>query len=208
MTKAKICGIMDYEELDFALSAGADAVGFVVEIEESRHCISALSAREMIKRVPIFVKSVVVVSPANIDEAEVLAKKTGADILQLHGDLELEDLIALKDRVPQKLIRAVPAGSENSRSLALVADAILFDTFKDGVLGGTGKTHDWNSSSMLARDLKVPVILAGGLNPLNVSEAIKKVRPYAVDVSSGVETEGRKDPLKIMSFIKEVRGCP
>lgn len=208
MTRVKICGIMNPTELDYALSMGADAVGFVVEIENSRHCISAMDAREMIKRVPVFVKSVAVIAPKDVDEAENLAKKTGADLLQVHGDLELKDLIALKDRTSQKLIAAVPAGSVEAYSLSLVADAVLLDTFKNGVLGGTGEIHDWSQSAAMVKDLKVPVILAGGLSPLNVGEAIKRVRPYAVDVSSGVETSGRKDPSKIMAFIQEVRACP
>lgn len=199
---------MNPTELDYALSMGADAVGFVVEIENSRHCISAMAAREMIKRVPVFVKSVAVIAPRDVDEAEGLAKKTGSDLLQVHGDLELKDLIALKDRIPQKLIAAVPAGSVEAYSRSLVADAVLLDTFKNGVLGGTGEIHDWSQSAAMVKDLKVPVILAGGLSHLNVGEAIKRVRPYAVDVSSGVETSGRKDPSKIMAFIQEVRACP
>jgi phosphoribosylanthranilate isomerase len=88
-----------------------------------------------------------------------------------------------------------------------VADAILLDTFKDGELGGTGIVHDWSLSAILAKELRVPVILAGGLNALNVGEAIRTVRPYAVDVSTGVETNGRKDREKVESFIKEVRSC-
>jgi phosphoribosylanthranilate isomerase len=199
---------MNPTELDYALSMGADAVGFVVEIENSRHCISAMAAREMVKRVPVFVKSVAVIAPRDVDEAEGLAKKTGSDLLQVHGDLELKDLIALKDRISQKLIAAVPAGSVEAYSRSLVADAVLLDTFKNGVLGGTGEIHDWSQSAAMVKDLKVPVILAGGLSPLNVGEAIKRVRPYAVDVSSGVETSGRKDPSKIMAFIQEVRACP
>lgn len=208
MTRVKICGLMNQTELDYALTAGADAVGFVVEVEKSRHCISATAARDLIKRVPVFVKSAAVISPRNIEEACDLAKKTRADILQLHGDLELKDLIALKDRIYQRLIVAVPAGSEEAYSLSLVADAVLLDTFKNGMLGGTGETHNWDQSAAMAKDLKIPVILAGGLSPLNVAEAIKKVQPYAVDVSSGVETDGRKDLSKMMSFVQEVRACP
>ena len=111
--------------------------------------------------------------------------------------------------VPQKIIAAVPARSDNIREirdLSTAADRSL-DTFKDGQLGGTGVAHDWNMSASIARDIKVPIILAGGLNPINVAEAIKTVRPYAVDVSSGVETEGRKDLKKVAAFVKAVRAC-
>ncbi len=88
------------------------------------------------------------------------------------------------------------------------ADAVLLDTLANGKLGGTGAVHDWNKSAKIVEGLKVPVILAGGLNPGNVAAAIEKVRPYAVDVSSGLETGGKKDPQKILSFVREVRACP
>ena len=200
MTRAKVCGIMSKTDLESAISGGADAVGFIVEIDGSRHRISADAARDLIMKVPVFVKSVAVIAPDSVDEAVALAHETGADLLQIHGTLGLKDLTALKARVPQKIIAAAPAGSNLEpkfiRGLSMAADAVLLDTFKDGKLGGTGATHDWNMSASIARDLKAPVILAGGLNPSNVTEAIRTVRPYAVDVSSGVETGGQKDPEK------------
>ncbi len=198
---------MNESDLECALSEGADAVGFIVEVEGSRHRISAEAAKDMITGVPVFVKSVAVIAPHSIEDAELLAKNTGADILQIHGTLGLKDLIALKDRISQKLIAAVPAGSDDAYSLGLVADAVLLDTFKDGQLGGTGAVHDWDMSASIARDLKAPVILAGGLNSSNVAEAIGKVRPYAVDVSSGVETCGRKDAEKVAAFVRAVKTC-
>jgi phosphoribosylanthranilate isomerase len=199
---------MNEKELDCAISGGADAVGFIVEVEGSRHKISADDARELIKLVPVFTKSVAVIAPNSPEEAALLAKKTGADLLQVHGTLEPEEIKELKKRVHQKVIVAVPPGVEAHR-MAAVADALLLDTLKDGKLGGTGAVHDWSISAAIARDLRVsvPVILAGGLNPSNVGEAIRTVRPYAVDVSSGVETAGRKDQKKVESFVREVRSC-
>ncbi len=211
MTRAKVCGIMSKSDLESAISGGADAVGFIVEIEGSRHMISVEAARDMIMKVPVFVKSVAVIAPNSVDEAAELAHKTGADLLQIHGSLGPKEIIALKARVSQRIIAAAPAGSDNIHNilgLSTAADAVLLDTFKDGQLGGTGATHDWNLSASIVRDLKAPVILAGGLNPSNVIEAIKTVRPYAVDVSSGVETEGMKDPEKVAAFVKAVRACP
>lgn len=210
MTRAKVCGIMSKSDLESAISGGADAVGFIVEIIGSRHRITAEAARDLIMKVPLFVKSVAVIAPGSLDEAVDLAHKTSADLLQIHGPLGLKDLVALKTMVPQKIIAAVPARSDNIREirdLSTAADAVLLDTFKDGQLGGTGVAHDWNMSASIARDIKVPIILAGGLNPINVAEAIKTVRPYAVDVSSGVETEGRKDLKKVAAFVKAVRAC-
>lgn len=197
---------MNELDLNCAIAGGADAVGFIVEVEGSRHRISAVDARELIERVPVFTKSVAVIAPHCPEEAVLLAKKTGADLLQVHGTLEPEEIRELKKRVDQKVIAAVPPGIEAHR-MAGAADAILLDTLKNGKLGGTGAVHDWSVSAILARDLRVPVILAGGLNPSNVGEAIRTVKPYAVDVSSGVETAGRKEQKKVESFVREVRSC-
>jgi phosphoribosylanthranilate isomerase len=206
VTRVKVCGIMNEQELDCAISGGADAVGFIVDVERSRHRISAEDARELIQKVPVFTKSVAVIAPDSIEGAVFLARKTEADILQVHGTLGADEIKALKKRVLQKVIVAVPPGMD-AHSMDGVADAVLLDTVKDGKLGGTGIVHDWSVSAILAKELKVPVILAGGLTPSNVGEAIRTVKPYAVDVSSGVETDGRKDLKKIESFIGEVRSC-
>ena len=206
MTRVKVCGIMNEKDLDCAIAGGADAVGFIVEVEDSRHRISAEDASELIKLVPVFTKSVAVIAPNSPEEAVLLARKTGSDLLQVHGTLEPEEIKELKKRVHQKVIAAVPPGVEAHR-MAAAADAVLLDTFKDGKLGGTGAVHDWSVSAAVARDIQIPIILAGGLNPSNVGEAIRTVKPYAVDVSSGVETAGRKDPKKVESFVREVRSC-
>jgi phosphoribosylanthranilate isomerase len=208
LTKVKICGIMNLQELDYALSAGADAVGFVVEIGASRHSISAQEAMNLIKHVPIFVKSVAVIAPGNVLEAESLAKKTAAEILQIHGLSNPEELAKIRSRVHQRLIASLSPESQDALAFDKVADAILLDTLKEGMLGGTGKTHNWIASACLAERLNHPVILAGGLNSKNVGDAIRTVRPYAVDVSSGVEADGKKNLEKIESFIKKVRQCP
>ncbi len=206
MTRVKICGIMNEQDLNCAISGGADAVGFIVEVEGSRHRISAEYARELIRKAPVFIKSVAVIAPDSSEDAALLAQKTGADILQIYGAIGPDEIKTLRKRVPQKVIAALPPGEE-ARRLAEVADAVLLDTFKDGKLGGTGAVHDWSVSATLARELTVPVILAGGLNPSNVRDAIRTVRPYAVDVASGVETNGIKDQKKVESFIREVRSC-
>ena len=210
MTRVKICGLMSRQDLDYALAAGADAVGFVVEIKSSRHCLSAAEAADLIRRVPIYTKSVAVINPRDIDGAVRLAHETGAEALQVHGSLSPGDMAELKGRVSQKLIAAVAAkaGGEEARRYEAVADAVLLDSMVGGTLGGTEMVHDWLVSAEIAASLKIPVILAGGLYPGNVGEAIERVKPYAVDVSSGVETEGRKDPARVRSFLQAVRACP
>jgi len=206
VTRVKVCGIMNEKDLDCAIAGGADAVGFIVEVEDSRHRISAEDASELIRLVPVFTKSVAVIAPNSPEEAVLLARKTEADLLQVHGTLEPLEIKELKKRVHQKVIAAVPPGVEAHR-MAAAADAILLDTFKDGKLGGTGAVHDWSVSAAVARGIQIPIILAGGLNPSNVGEAIRTVKPYAVDVSSGVEIAGRKDQEKVESFVREVRSC-
>jgi len=210
MTRIKVCGIMDRDDLTYAVQAGADAVGFVVEIEDSRHCLSAEEAADIIRRVPVYTKSVAVIHPENVNDAVRLAEHTGEDVLQLHGSLAPCDLEVLKGRVHQKLVAAVAVddGGREAKSYEMAADSVLLDSMVDGKLGGTGRVHDWDKSAEIVRSLKVPVILAGGLDPGNVARAIKRVRPYAVDVSSGTETAGRKDPVKINSFVQKVRACP
>lgn len=207
MTRVKICGLKDGLDLEGALQAGADAVGFIVEIEQSRRCISASAARELIEMVPPFVASVAVIHPRDLDDALRLAEDTGADLLQIHSRLKREELRRLRDSVSQRIIIACRAEGDEALQMAPLADAILLDTCKNGVLGGTGETHDWNLSARLVRELKVPVVLAGGLGPDNVCQAVRTVRPHAVDVASGVEVEGRKDRGRMEQFVEQVRSC-
>lgn len=220
MTRIKICGIKNGVDRDCAVFAGADAVGFVVEIPRSRRNISREMARSLIKDIPPFTSSAIVIEPESVKEAAELALETGADVIQVHGTLGTEELKTLKDMIHQRIVAAVgvdPRGMEVTKSidvarkLAKVADALLLDTF-NGKFGGTGEVHDWEFSATLVKELDIPVILAGGLSPTNVAEAVRKVKPYAVDVSSGVETDGRKDGKKdcekIRNFIKEVKSCP
>jgi phosphoribosylanthranilate isomerase len=210
VTRIKVCGIMNRAELMQAVFAGADGVGFIVEIDSSRHRLSAQEAAELIKQVPLFTKSVAVIAPEDVESAVQLAELTGADVLQVHGSLSAAEMAELRGRVAQKLIATVAAGSNLNeiRNYAASADAVLLDSVAQGKLGGTGAVHDWNKSAAIVESLKVPVILAGGLNPGNVAAAIEKVRPYAVDASSGLETCGKKDSQKILSFVREVRACP
>lgn len=211
MTRAKICGIRDPGARDAAVASGADAVGFVVEIPRSRRSIGRKEAKSLIRGLPPFVSSVVVMEPKSAAEAASIALDTGADVLQVNGTLAAEDLSTLREMVAARLVATVPAvpgALEEARRIAEVADALLVDSQEGGKLGGTGAVHDWNLSADLVEAVGAPVVLAGGLSPENVAEAIRAVGPYAVDVSTGVETEGIKDPAKIAAFLREVRCCP
>lgn len=207
MTRVKICGLTDEDELRCALNAGADAVGFIVDIERSRHRISVDEARKLIGLVPPFTTSVAVVEPTGVEDAVRLAEYLESDALQIHGRLSAEEIAELRGCVSQRIIVAVPPGSEKGVEMSRVADAILVDTPVSGGLGGSGRTHDWSLTARMRSMLCAPLILAGGLRPENVVDAIDAVKPYAVDVSSGVETNGRKDPVKVAEFVRRVRSC-
>lgn len=198
--KVKICGIRDASTARAAVEAGADALGFVfapgprrVEREVVRSICSALPP--FVSRVGVFVNA-----PAGL--VEETADYCGLDILQLHGDETPEYCRSLK----YKVIKAFRV--RDAASLAEIKHyhcaAVLLDSYVPGVPGGTGRCFDWSLARELASSR--PVILAGGLNPENVKQAVDTVGPYAVDVSGGVETGGKKDHEKIRMFIQRSRG--
>jgi phosphoribosylanthranilate isomerase len=164
--------------------------------------------------------------PENSSRALELIEKVRPDIVQIHSMLSLPELEIIKEKTDIPIIKtlSVPAKDETSGEKVenstlifdlleqvnlleetAVADSILLDTGKSGKPGGTGCVHDWNLSRRIADETRLPIILAGGLRPENVQEAIRAVSPYAVDTASGVEACGEKDALKIKSFIEEVR---
>jgi len=213
--RVKICGITREEDLAVAVAAGADAVGFVVGVPSSPRNISLKKAEKLIRLVPIFVKSVLVTVPKSINELQTY-EKLSPDAIQIHGE-NLPDTSTLRGKLPNTpLIRAINANPMNALEVASEAsklfDAILLDSSTCGRYGGTGIVHDWNLSKRVKQVIRPkPLILAGGLNPENVKDAIHTVQPYAVDVCTGVESRpGFKDPEKVLAFIenvKEVRIC-
>ena len=210
--RVKICGITRKEDLDAAVAAGADAVGFVVGVASSPRNIALEKAEKLIRQVPPFVKSVLVTVPKSIDEFETY-EKLNPDAIQIHGE-NLHAAASVRLKFPNiQLIGAVNA--QRAKDLNIIArasklfDAILLDSFADGRYGGTGVVHDWKLSKRFKQVIHPkPLILAGGLNPENVAEAVRTVQPYAVDVSSGVEQQpGIKSHKKIVEFIKNAKRC-
>ncbi len=203
MTKVKICGITNKEDALIAINYGADAIG-VVNVKESKRFVDLNKARGIFDALPIFVSKVVVSMPESIEEALEISK-TRANYIQLHGDETVDFVRELKEKTNLGIIKKISVDEnslENSKRYSRVADAILLDTRVRGLSGGTGKTHDWDISRKIVESIRKPVILAGGLNPGNLKEAIEKVRPYAVDTSSGVESRpGKKDKRKVEQFI-------
>jgi len=200
VVRVKICGITRAEDALAAVRLGADAVGFNFW-PGSRRYLTPAAARAIASRLPPFVTTVGVF--VNQPEAEVLgiAEEAGLQVLQLHGD-EPPDLCA---RLPLPVVKAihVDAVKTLSKLLSYEVSAFLLDTPSRGH-GGTGQPFDWSLAEGVSE--VAPVILAGGLDPENVAEAIRTVRPYAVDVASGVESSpGVKDVAKMARFIARVR---
>jgi phosphoribosylanthranilate isomerase len=205
--RVKICGITRPEDLAEAVAAGADAVGFLVGVPSSPRNLTLKRAEKLLSQVPIFVDSVVVTAPHSVEDLVEICERLKPTTIQIHGkeQLETSEICGrIKDTRLIKTIYVKPSSLnkttiEDSKNF----DAILLDSFTRGQYGGTGKVHDWALSRQIREAVApTPVILAGGLNPENIKEAILTVQPYAVDVASGVELRpGIKDPKKIRAFI-------
>ncbi len=209
--RVKICGITREQDLVAAVDAGADAVGFVVASPLSPRNLTYERAKDLIKNVPVFVDSVVVTVTSNVDELIRICNTLRPSALQIHGN-NLPDAEKLRSMLPGiRLIKAINVreilDAERLKHSVSGFDAILLDSLVGGY-GGQGKVHDWEISRKVVEHLyPKPVMLAGGLTPKNVADAVRIVRPYAVDVSSGVEIDpGIKDRRKIFEFIKNARG--
>lgn len=218
LPRVKICGMQSAEDIEMAVSYGADAVGFITEVPVNTHRkLDAQTATELVKKVPFFVDSVLVIMPSDGQQALELIEKVKPDVVQLHNELSPDEIEVIRNGTHQKIIRTftIPVQSRElpaeliSELDALLdndlIDGILLDSGKAGYSGGTGAVHDWSISRQVVENTKIPVILAGGLNPENVQDAVKEVRPFAVDTASGVETNRTKDPAKVCRFIEEAR---
>ena len=203
-SRIKICGITRDEDVDAAVSAGADAIGLVF-YSPSPRAVSIDRARELASRVPPFVTIVGLFVDAIQSDVEAVLEHVPLDMLQFHGD-ETPEYCASFSRPWIKAVRMHPELSlEQSCERYAGARGILLDTWKEGVPGGTGETFDWGR---VTQDLSLSVILAGGLDATNVATAIGQVQPAAVDVSGGVESApGIKDAIKIQEFITAARAA-
>jgi phosphoribosylanthranilate isomerase len=212
--RVKICGMKDLDSVMTAVKYGADAVGFITEVPVSTpRKIDRETARDLVASTPPLVSTVMVCMPDSLDNALELTRFVHPDAVQVHSSMSQEDLRAFKENTGVKLIKTIHIDSgtdvdsavDEINELDNIADAVLLDTKIDGKTGGTGTVHDWARSYEITLHSSLPVILAGGLNPGNVADAIRTVRPYGVDTASGVETGGIKDEDKVMMFINNAR---
>ncbi len=202
MVKVKICGLTSLEDALAAAELGADAVGFVFAPSPRR--VSPRQVADIVSELPPFVCKVGVFVDTTIEEITATMDSCGLDMAQLHGN-ETPDLCkALLPRV----IKSFPVKDESILSLLprYQARAYLLDSYHDALKGGTGHSFDWEIAQQATRYGRI--ILSGGLTPENVRQAISRVHPYAVDVSSGVESgPGIKDRARLRAFIQAARGC-
>ena len=204
MVRVKICGITNYQDASHAIKLGVHALGFI--FASSPRQIMPDKARDIICAIPPFVKTVGVFvneDPAKIRE---IMQFCGLDLVQLHGD-ESPDLC--RELMPYS-IKAFRLKDEKDLSAlkpyAGRTRALLFDTYSEEKVGGTGKTFDWDLA-IKGKELGMPVILSGGLTPSNIETAISKVRPFAVDVNSGVEERpAKKSPTLMRKLMKTIKG--
>lgn len=202
MTKVKICGITNMEDALAAVNYGADALGFVFYYKSPRY-VTPERAREIIAQLPPFVSTVGVFANETHEKMKEILEFSGIDILQLHGD-EPPDTCYIWHRV----IRALRVRDFSDLKLleACKVSAFLLDTYSAESYGGTGQTFDWDIAIEAKRFGRI--ILSGGLNPDNVEKAVRYVRPYAIDVSSGIEEEkGKKDLKKMKEFIERAKNA-
>lgn len=202
--RVKVCGITRSEDAEAAIQSGADAIGFVFWPKSSRNLAPDL-AGQISAILPPFVCTVGVYVDPDIAWVKETARVAKINLLQFHGDESPE----FCNQFSQPYIKAIRVKSdtdllqyaERYRS----AKGLLLDTFTEGMPGGTGHVFDWQ---LIPKNLPVPFILSGGLNPENVELAIRQTNPWAVDVSSGVEaTKGIKDKKKIIAFMQGVKNC-
>lgn len=201
-TRVKICGIREPQHARVAADAGADAVGIVFYAPSPR-AVDISQAEKIVAAVPAFVAAVGLFVDAQESEVREVLSRVHLDLLQFHG----EETSEFCERFGVPYLRAVRMGRgadllEYARRFSR-AKALLLDAYAPGEPGGTGLTFDWAD---IPRGLPIPLILSGGLNAANVGRAVREVRPWAVDVSSGVEaSRGVKDPRKIVEFIRSVQ---
>ena len=199
--KVKICGMTNLKDVKVAVDGGVDAVGFIF-YKKSPRSVTMQAVREIVLELPPFVDSVGVFVNETAEQINKIADHCKLDRVQLHGD----ESPAFCKKIRRRVIKAIRV--KDIQSLKKLSDypvsSFLLDTFSEDQYGGTGKVFDWN----LAYPAKKygPIILAGGLTPINVHQAIQRIQPYGVDVCSGVESQpGIKDHKKMQTFLKNVK---
>ncbi|MBH1941754.1 phosphoribosylanthranilate isomerase [Mobilitalea sibirica] len=201
MTKIKICGLTQKTDIEAVNEVLPDYIGFV--FAESKRQVSDEQARQLKLLLNPTIQSVGVFVNEDIKRIEHLCKMGILDLVQLHGDEDDEYMRKLRKLIPNPIIKAIRIGDGRNMDVEkqTMADYTLLDTYKKDLYGGSGEVFNWN----LIKDVGKPFFLAGGIHEGNIMNAVIKCRPYCIDVSSGVETNGLKDPDKIKAIVTKIR---
>lgn len=210
----KVCGIQTTQEAQGSIVAGANAIGLLLGLTHlAEDKVSADTGRAIVNAINGAARTVMVTHLLDEHAIADMAKFTGVSAIQVHDDLPADGMIALRRLMPKALlIKAVhvmdESAVEKAKEYAVVSDMLLMDSRTKDRLGGTGQTHDWNISRSIVDAVNIPVILAGGLTPANVEQAIAQVNPAGIDANSGLErSDGSKDFDKIRAFSKAGQMC-
>jgi len=212
----QIAGIIDADEANLLAAEGVDWLGFPLRLPSGKDDISEVAAKQIVSKLIPPHAGVLISYLTDADEVGTFCNELGVKAVQLHGDVEPEQLRKLKSKYPDLyVLKSLVVREDNADELlelvdecADAVDMFITDTFdpKTGAKGATGLTHDWSVSAELVRRSPKPLMMAGGLTPDNVADAIRQVRPAAVDAHTGIEgTDGRKDRGKVQRFVAEAR---
>lgn len=214
-TRVKICCIASIDEAWLAINHGATALGFVSRMPSGPGPIEETLIADIAPRVPAGIATFLLTSETKANPIIAQQRRTRVNTIQLVDEVEPGTHERLRAELPGVAIVQVihitgSSSVDDALALAPKVDALLLDSGNPALsvkeLGGTGRVHDWSLSREIRDRASVPIYLAGGLNPSNAREAIEKVRPFGLDVCSGLRTEGRLDPLKVDAFMRVVRG--
>jgi len=218
MTRVMICGTRRREDISLLAEAGADGIGLITEVWQDIPCnLSRAEAKELSRLIPPFVSSVLIVTEERVDEICRMAEYVLPDVLQLHGFNIPEGVATLKERLGIRIIKTLHFRGESMAEgedpigyarqyISAGASAILVDSYQEDKVGATGETMNLDLARKLRDEIyPVSLIIAGGLQSGNVAHVIDKVKPYAVDVFSGVTTDGYLDASKVRQFMAGVQ---
>ncbi|MFA7198238.1 MAG: phosphoribosylanthranilate isomerase [Methanoculleus sp.] len=209
--RVKFCGTASLADMQVAIDAGCDAVGFIMGVtHQSSDFVTPTEAAKMVRCLPPFIEPVAVTHLQETDDLIILARDSRCTTLQIQDTVEPSGIDTIRDALPYlKIVKAIHVMDESAIATAKryepYADALILDTRTAEKIGGTGIPHDWNISATIVANSAIPVILAGGLTPENVASAIRKVRPYGVDVHTGVKKDGVRNLERTRAFACEAR---
>lgn len=209
--RIKFCGTTGLADMQCAVDAGCDALGFIMGVtHRSSDVVTPKEAAKMIRELPPFIEPVAVTHLQETEDLIRLVKDSHCTTLQIQDTIEPSEIDVIRNALPYlKIVKAVHVTDESAIAMGKryepYANALILDTRTSEKIGGTGIPHDWNISATIVATSAIPVILAGGLTPENVREAIRKVRPYGVDVHTGVKKDGVRNPERTLAFAREAR---